>query len=149
MYVSSLWAVINILFFVLALSKSIAYTTQVTVMLVTNLIIVFVSLGIILYLYCKFSGIPYQSEEKKVLLKKMALVYGVWTFALFIRNIPALFIASGSDGKYAKNDFANAIITGIMVIVLQVVPYLLALESKFIEMFNVSFADRTQEIDEN
>lgn len=79
----------------------------------------------------------------------MAIVYGVWTFALFIRNVPALFIESGTTGKYAKNDFTNAIITALMVIVLQVVPYLLALESKFIEMFNVSFADKTQEIDDN
>lgn len=118
-------------------------------MLAMNGTIVFTSLGFILYLYCKFSGIPYKDEAMKGLLKKMAIVYAVWTFALFIRNVPAIFINSDSTGKYAKNDFTNAILTALMVIILQVIPYLLALESKFIEMFNVSFGDKTHEIQDN
>jgi len=123
------------------MSKVIGYKTQVTVILVSTCLITCIAIGIIVYLYLKFSGIPYINHEMKLQLQKMAVVFAVWTSAELLKNIPALFIES-TPGNISKSDFVNAILTALMVVVLEVIPFLLALESSFIDMFKVSFGDK-------
>jgi preprotein translocase subunit SecG len=138
-YVSSLWILINITLMVLTFSKVVTYEYFVQGLLITSIIIVSASLGFILFLYCKFSGIPYVNRDKKRMLWKMAVVYGIWTIALDIKNIPTLFIKTSKGSGFSKDDFQNAILLAVDIIVTEVIPYLLALESSFIEMFTLGF----------
>jgi hypothetical protein len=57
--IAAIWALIDLLFMILALVKTITYVSEVNGMLILSVIVVTACLGDVLYLYCKFSGIPY------------------------------------------------------------------------------------------
>lgn len=92
----------------------------------------------ILYLYCKFSGIPYLDREWRKKQSKVLRVFSYWSFSLYITDVPPIFI-SDSHGYY-KDDITNAIIIVFASIICVIIPVLLALDTGFIRIFKKPYA---------
>lgn len=113
--------------------RSINYTDQQKWLLITTVVLVLCYDTGIMYLYCKFSGIPYLDREWRKKQSKVMRVFSYWSFALYITDIPSIII-SDSHGYY-KDDITNAVIIVLASIVCIIIPVLLALDTGFIRIF--------------
>ncbi|CDW78463.1 protein kinase domain containing protein [Stylonychia lemnae] len=84
--------------------------------------------------YIKQSGTPYKSDQHRLNLRYIALVFGFWTLAFLIKVIFAMI---GDKSIDATSDITmmQAIFLIVVNVVCDVLPYFSVLEIKFLELF--------------
>jgi hypothetical protein len=130
---AAVWTLTNAAVMFMAIFGIMTYLVQQKWLLITTVAYTSFCVAGILYLYCKFSGIPYHDDQWKKKLRKVAMVFTVWTLAQYAKDISSL-VVSDPEGFY-KDDLQNAIFLTVSLILTSIVPYMFALESSFIDIF--------------
>jgi len=111
---------------IMTVLEAINYTDQQLWLLITTCVLTTFYLGGIVYLYCKFSGIPYIDTQWRKKQKKVLKVFLYWVFALYLNGAPAI-LTSTPDGNYLE-DMTVALVIVTANILFVIIPILLALD---------------------
>lgn len=100
---------------------------------------------IVIYLYFYFSGTPFKSPTYAAKMKRLAIIYSIWTVCMIPKASLALagykFLESDADQESDSNpdDLKTAILTFLTYLLTEVLPIVLTLEANFLQIFTLEF----------
>ena len=124
---------------------SIAFKIQISVITLAFLTLY---LTVVAYLYLFFSGIPFKSETYRQRMKRLVLIFVLWSICLIPKaiftlvgiNNPLSLSFSWDDFKGDQSDdLKRALIIFVLQILTEVLPFIMCLESNFLQIFVTSF----------
>ncbi len=123
------FVVLNSVYFIISLLKQGGQFKLTFMVCWGALILWFVVASFIIY--CLNSGTPYKSEQHKVNLKYIALIFSLWSVAFTVKIVYAALTESDID-QYQMKD---AILIILINVISDIIPEISILEIKFIELF--------------
>ncbi|CDW78465.1 tkl family protein kinase [Stylonychia lemnae] len=100
---------------------------------------------IVIYLYFYFSGTPFRSPTYAQKMKRLAIIFGIWTICMIPKASLTLsgyqYVSNDQSDQNSndQNDLKTAILTFLAYLMTEILPIVLTLEANFLQIFTLEF----------
>jgi hypothetical protein len=112
--------------------KEIEYDSFRLQLNITTIVLVLLNVGVVCYEYYKYSGVPYKSNTYAVKLRRLAIIFFIWSICLIIKSVMSLSGVYPRETSKSNDNFLQDILIFVEYVITEITPYVLVLEGSFL-----------------